>query len=131
MTNSPLHREILLENYKNPINNFKPEVYTHKHKLDNSSCGDEITVYVEIDDSGTELKKVHYEIRACALSVASASLLSEELKGVKIAELNRWSKEEVEKVIGTKLSTARIKCGMLPLEAIKQAIGLIEKSEVL
>lgn len=123
MDNSnPLQREIILENYRNPENNFIPDNYTHSHELKNLSCGDEITVYLSIE--GETLKKINYQTRSCAICTASASILSQALENESLGNVKNLNEAYVEEVIGAKLSISRVKCALLPLRAIQQAANL-------
>lgn len=126
--NNPLNRELLMENYRNPVNHFKPDEYTHTHTLDNRTCGDEITVYIAAEAGS--IKSIHYEARACALAMASASMLAQALEGKPLAELAGMDESYVEDLLETKLSISRVKCGLLPLRAIQQALSLRERSDV-
>lgn len=122
MSNNPLDREILAENYRHPQNTGKPERFTHRHDLANRTCGDEISVYLHV--TSDTLQKINYEARACALCIASASILSQELVNMPLEELAKWEETDVEKLLDSQLSISRVKCALLPLRAIQQALGL-------
>lgn len=122
MSNNPLAREILAENYRHPQNTGKPEHFTHSHDLANRTCGDEITVYLNVKND--TLASVNYDARACALCIASASILSQELVNMPLTELAKWEETDVEKLLDSQLSISRVKCALLPLRAIQQALGL-------
>lgn len=126
MDNNPLAREILAENYRQPQNLGKPEHFTHSHELANRSCGDEMNVYLTVTDG--VVQSINYEIKACALTVATASLLSQELAGKTLTEIKSWEQTEIEDLIGTKLSLSRVKCALLPLRGIQQALDLQPKA---
>jgi nitrogen fixation NifU-like protein len=113
-------RQVILDNYKNPQNRGTPNMYDRTAFSANRSCGDEITVFLKIKDD--KIAQINYEIRGCALSTASASILSEELKGETLNEILELDESFVQDLLGTELSINRVKCGMLPLEAIQKAI---------
>jgi len=128
MDNPNLAREIILENYKNPQNNSLPFTYTHTHTLVNRTCGDEITVYISVRDS--QIVSINYLLRGCAITTASASLQSIELVGKNLTEVSTLDQDYVEELLNIKLSLSRVKCALLPLSAIQQALNLKEHSEV-
>lgn len=119
-------RELLLEHYKSPANLGKPSNYSHEHKLVNRNCGDEIIVYLSV--VAGKLEKVNYEVTACALCTASASILSEELAGQDLSHVEKLEQNYLEELLGSQLSINRVKCALLPLRAIQQAAGLREKA---
>lgn len=124
---SQLYREFLLEHYQNPANTGKPDSYSHSHTLVNRSCGDEITVYVSFTNG--KVNDIHYEISGCALSIATSSILSQELVGKSLDEVKILNENFLEELLHTKLSINRVKCALLPLRAIQQAIGAADKSD--
>lgn len=131
---SIVDRQELLDHYQNPRNNAKPEKFDLSLSLKNKSCGDDITVYINFagstgytttDNASTQISQVvssiNYEVRGCALSVASASMLSQELVGLTKEQVLAFSDEQLEELVG-KLTITRRKCAHLPLDAIKQAL---------
>lgn len=125
MTTNPLQRELLLENYREPQNNFKPDSYTHSHVLKNLSCGDEIVVYLTLKDG--IITAVNYEVRACALAIATASILSQELVGKTLVDITSLDEKYLNQLLETELTISRVKCALLPLRALQQAAELTEK----
>ncbi len=119
--NSRFLRQVILDNYKNPQNKGKPGKYDKSAFSANRSCGDEITVFLTINSG--KITQINYEIRGCALSTASASILSEELKNKSIDEILKLNETFVQDLLGTELSINRVKCGVLPLEAIQKALA--------
>lgn len=115
-----IYQQQILEHYHRPHNSGKPGTYTHIMKLENLSCGDEITVYLTVKND--VIAEVNYEASGCAISVASASMLSDELKGKQIAEVAAMTVENVTEILGIQLTTSRLKCADLPLQAIQKAV---------
>ena len=82
-----LYQEIIIEHSKRP-RNFRPQVgAAHKAEGFNPLCGDSVTVFVELD--GDVVKDVSFQGSGCAISTASASVMSECLKGKTRAEAER------------------------------------------
>lgn len=115
-----IYQQQILEHYHTPHNSGKPSSYTHTLKLENLSCGDEITVYLTIENE--IITEINYEASGCAISVASASMLSDELKGKNLTEVQKMSVEDVTSLLGIELTTSRLKCAHLPLQAIQKAV---------
>jgi nitrogen fixation NifU-like protein len=113
-------REFVLENYKSPVNRGKPEAYTHSATHLNRSCGDEIEVYLTV--VAGKVTSIHYEVRGCALTIATASILSQELQSQAVKDIDVHNQDYLEELLETKLSLGRVKCALLPLEAIKKAL---------
>ena len=78
-----------------------------------------------MDLSGNKkiIKDVSFTGVGCALSTAAASLLTDSIKGQKVADLASFDKEKMLELIGSKVAPARLKCVLLPLEALRQALG--------
>jgi len=64
--------------------------------------------------------------QGCAISTASASLLSEKLKGKSLKEIEKINEKDIFKMLGIEINPGRIKCAMLPLVTIKKALLLIK-----
>ena len=117
---SQLYRQQIIDHYKNPHNIGKIENADFSAKFSNLSCGDEIEVFLKVKNK--MLIDVNYIPNGCAISVASASLVTDEVIGMSISEILQLDENFVQKLLGTKLTSSRIKCAMLILEAIKKAI---------
>jgi nitrogen fixation NifU-like protein len=79
-----LYQEVILDHNKRPRNFRRPEHPTHEAHGNNPLCGDKVTVYVTVEDG--IVKDVAFEGRGCAISTASASLMTEMVKGRKIED---------------------------------------------
>lgn len=115
-----LYREIILDHYKNP-RNFgalkHPTCSAHKN---NPLCGDELSVDVLV--GGGTLEDIKFSGQGCAISIASASMLSEKAIGQQVEVLKRFSKDDILDMLGTNLTPARLKCALLSLEVLQQAL---------
>jgi len=80
-----LYQEMILDHGKNPRNFGRPEVMNHEAEGDNPMCGDHIHVYLLVGDDG-RIGDVKFDGRGCAISVASASLMTGVVKGRTVAE---------------------------------------------
>ncbi|MDE0343117.1 MAG: SUF system NifU family Fe-S cluster assembly protein [Deltaproteobacteria bacterium] len=80
-----LYQEVILDHGRNPRNCRHPDDHSHAAEGDNPMCGDRLSVYLKIDDDGT-IRDVAFEGRGCAISIASASIMTEMLPGLKEAD---------------------------------------------
>jgi len=86
----------------------------------NQSCGDEVKIFLKLDDK--KITKARHICRACAICTASTDFLLEKLEGESIEVIDTISVEEITERVGIPLSPIRLKCALLPLEALKNTI---------
>lgn len=115
------YQENILDHYKNPHNFGKPQNYTRSSKVQNLICGDEIEVFIEIDEN--ILTNLWFHGEGCSISIGSSSILFEHLKGKKVSYIKGFNESKLLKFLGIKLTPSRIKCATLCIEALKTAIG--------
>ncbi|HKG20170.1 MAG TPA: iron-sulfur cluster assembly scaffold protein, partial [Candidatus Limnocylindrales bacterium] len=84
-------------------------------------CGDRITLQLGIDNGVVE--RVGFTGRGCAISQASASLLTDEIKGKPIAEVESFRADDLLDLLGIEISPARLKCAMLSHETLQKALA--------
>jgi nitrogen fixation NifU-like protein len=116
-----IYREIILDHYRNPRNKGKidnPDVVIHDS---NPLCGDQIDIYLKVVEG--QIKDIKFDGKGCAISQASASMLTEMLMDKPLTTAKDISKEEVLENIGlTNLGPARIKCALLSLKVLKMGM---------
>ena len=142
MDSRELYQDIILDHGRKPRNFHalaKPSHFAHGH---NPLCGDRVTVYLELD--GERIKDVSFEGRGCAISTASASLMTEVLKGKTLAEAEKLFKafhaevtgseapqtpealeddlDRLAPLEGVKAYPARVKCATLAWHAFEAAL---------
>jgi len=116
-----IYREHLIELYKSPSNYGSLEKSTHTATEHNSLCGDEITIHL-IVKKGVVID-VKFEGSGCVMSIVSASMLTDKIKNLSVKEIGKLSHEDILKMLKIKLNPSRIKCALLPLEAVRKALG--------
>jgi len=121
-----MYQENILDHYKSPRNFGKMENATVHHHEKNPLCGDELDLYLVIDEN-KKIVDVKVYARGCAISVASASMLSDEIKGKTIDELGKMTKENILEMLGIPISPVRLKCALLSLDTLKNSILIFEK----
>ncbi|MBI2659018.1 SUF system NifU family Fe-S cluster assembly protein [Candidatus Woesearchaeota archaeon] len=121
-----MYQENILDHYKSPHNFGKMENATVHHHEKNPLCGDELDMYLVIDEN-KKIADVKVNPHGCAISVASASMLSDEIKGKTIHELEKMAKENILEMLGIPISPVRLKCALLSLDTLKNSILIFEK----
>lgn len=127
---SDLYREQIIDLYENPLNfgELDPNDFTYEE--DNPLCGDVVRIDVRVDEDN-RIAEVRWRGEGCAISQASASLLTEEIKGMTLEEVKAFPKERLLDLIGVPLSMARVKCALLSLKVLKAgAYGLPAAEEI-
>lgn len=119
-----LYREQIIDLYEHPLNYGELDPNDFSYEEDNPLCGDVIRIDVRLDDEN-RISEVKWRGDGCAISQASASLLTEEIIGKTLDEVKAFPKETLLELIGVPLSMARIKCALLSLKVLKAgAYGL-------
>lgn len=115
-----MYREEILDHSKRPRNEGKLDGEDAKTEGKNPSCGDETDIYLKVEDG--EVKEIKHETDGCAISTASTSILSNRLVGMKVEEVKELDSEWVQDELEIDLSPMRIKCAMLPVKTIQEAL---------
>jgi nitrogen fixation NifU-like protein len=119
-----LYRDYILEHYRRPHNFGVIDDATASHEGANPLCGDRITLQLRIRDGVVE--GVGFTGRGCAISQASASLLTDEIKGKPVEVAAAMTSQDVRDLLGIEISPARIKCAMLSLETLQQTLAEVD-----
>lgn len=117
-----LYRDEILEHYRRPHNFGTLPAPDAVHEGSNPLCGDRITMMLGIGVSGT-VDEVAFTGRGCAISQASASMLTDGIKGKQVDELARLGAQDVLDDLGIEISPARLKCALLSLETLQGALA--------
>ena len=125
-----MYREQILDLYENPLNFGGLDPHDFSYEEDNPLCGDVIRIDVRVTEDG-RVSDAAWSGDGCAISQASASLVTDEIKGMSLAEIKKLDKEFVLDLLGIPLSMARIKCAMLSLKVLKAgAYGIPDPEEM-
>ncbi|MEK6919627.1 MAG: Fe-S cluster assembly sulfur transfer protein SufU [Thermoproteota archaeon] len=118
---SSIYSEIILDYYRYPRNKGQLSSPQVKAKDSNPLCGDVIEIQMELD-SDSHVKDIRFNGQGCAISQASASMLTELVKGKSLDEVRKISKEDILSLIGGQLSAVRLKCALLSLKVLKTGL---------
>ncbi len=114
------YRDYILDHYRNPRNFGHLEAPDAVAEDLNPLCGYKIRIELKINGDGT-VADVRFSGQGCAISQASVSMLTESVKGQKLEDVARLSKEVVLENVGIGISPTRMKCAMLGLKVLKSA----------
>ncbi len=116
----PIYKEEIIDHYKNPRNFGRlddPDIHVDAI---NPLCGDKLSMELKIKDG--VVQDVAFSGRGCAISQASASMLTEEIIGKPLTELVKTSRQDILDNLGIEVSYARMKCALLSLGLLRLAL---------
>ena len=99
-----LYQEIILDHGKNPRNKGKCDGYTNDAKAHNPLCGDKVHIYLKLNKN-KEIEDLSFEGEGCAISLASASILTETVKGKDLSFITRVSDDFINMIKNKKKIT--------------------------
>ena len=118
-----LYREEKHDNYKPPRNFGHLSGANVKSEEINMSCGDRVTIEITMKEQ--TIDDIRFSGQGCAINQASASMLTEKVKGMKASDTMKLQLKDLETLLGTTLTPSRVKCALLPLEAIQKAVSQV------
>ena len=119
-----LYRDFILEHYREPHNRGRLDPHDLAFVDSNPTCGDELGMTIRLDPSRERIVDVAFDGRGCAISQASASLLTDEIIGKPVQEVAAFGKDDMLDLIGIPLdqNPVRIKCALLALKTLKTGV---------
>jgi SUF system FeS assembly protein, NifU family len=114
-----LYRENILDHYRNPRNYGTIENADISYEDSNPLCGDRVRIDMRIEDG--KIVEIKFSGRGCAISQASASMLTEMVEGADLDEIRELSAQDILDELGVPISPARVKCALLGLKVLKSA----------
>jgi len=118
---SDIYKEIILDYYKNPRNRGTMESPDAKSRDSNPLCGDVIEMQLKFSDG--KVSDIKFNGDGCAISQASASMLTEMVMGKSIEDVRKIDKTVLlDNLRSPNLGAVRIKCALLPLKVMKSAV---------
>jgi nitrogen fixation NifU-like protein len=116
-----LYRDEILEHYRHPHNFGTLEHPDIVQEGSNPLCGDRLTLMLEVDGDGI-IRDVAFSGRGCAISQASASMLTDRLRGETLAAAAGITRQDVLDDLGIEISPARLKCAILSVDTLQRAL---------
>src|SRR4249919_666281 len=116
-----LYRDYILEHYRRPHNFGVIEDADASYEGANPLCGDRITLMLGVTDGVVD--RVAFTGRGCAISQASASLLTDEIKGKPLSDVAAIRADDLLDLLGIDISPARLKCAMLSHDSLQHVLG--------
>ena len=122
MSTADIYRELILDYYRNPRNFGKLEKFDIDSRDTNPLCGDEIEMQIRVGDR-QKIEEIKFTGKGCAISQASASMLTELAKGKQLDWVKEVAKEDVFKLLGDpELGPSRVKCALLGMKVLKTGV---------
>ncbi|MCI4319123.1 MAG: iron-sulfur cluster assembly scaffold protein [Thermoplasmata archaeon] len=117
-----MYQEIILQHYRSPKNFgtlVEPDLVGEES---NPLCGDHITLQLKLDAARLNVEDVRFSGDGCAISVASASMLTQKVKGLSLDAVQKLTRDDVIKLVGIPLSPVRVKCALTGFAALGRAL---------
>lgn len=121
-----LYSEVLLDHFRNPRNYGSLPSPDAVYEEFNPLCGDRIRIELEISDN--RISAARFVGDGCAISIAAASMLTELALGVEIDQVEVISSEKLLSSLKSDIKPSRMRCALLPLEAIRSCVKLYFQS---
>lgn len=112
---------LVVEHYRRPRNQRRLSAPTHVHEGTNPLCGDRLRIEVEVRDG--RVADAAFQASACAIATASASLLTERVRGDTLPAIAALGEEEVIAALGAGIPAPRRSCATLPLRVLREALA--------
>jgi nitrogen fixation protein NifU and related proteins len=117
-----MYQEVILQHYRTPKNFGPLDGANREGEESNPLCGDHITMRLKVDAGSQKIDAVRFQGDGCAISVASASMLTEKLAGLTLDEAGKITRDDVLGQLGIPLSPVRIKCALTGYAALGKAL---------
>jgi nitrogen fixation NifU-like protein len=124
------YKENILDHYRNPRNAGVLETPTHSHEEHNPFCGDVLRIDLHVNDQNI-IDQVAFKGKGCAISQASASMLTEMLKNKTVEEAKAINKEDILEALGIEIGPVRMKCALLSLKVLKGGLYGLDEAAAL
>lgn len=116
-----MYRQYILEHFRDPRNHGHLEQPDITAGDTNPLCGDRIEIELQVKDG--RVTDVRFDGRGCAISQASASMLTERIEDATLDELRALTPQDILDMLGVEIGPARQRCALLALRVLHQGIG--------
>ncbi len=119
-----IYVEELISHYEHPRNKGKMADADAEFHEDNPICGDDLTLYIKVKDK--KISDISFDGYGCAISQASASMLTDFVKGMSVEDAKKVNYDKLKELIGIDPGPARMNCAVLCLKTLTGALFLYE-----
>ena len=116
-----MYSQNIIEHYNEPSNFGRLKNHTHFARELNTLCGDEIEMFLNVENN--VVKDIGFIGNGCAISQASCSMLTEDIKGKNLDEIRKLAKDDIINMLGIDISPVRLRCALISLSAVFSAIN--------
>jgi nitrogen fixation protein NifU and related proteins len=117
-----LYRDFILEHYRNPHNKGVLDPHDLHFADSNPTCGDEMSMTLRLDEAKARIVDVAFDGRGCAISQASASILTDDLREKSLDDVRALDPKHVLDELGVPIGPARLKCALLSYKVLQGAV---------
>ncbi len=117
-----LYRDFILEHYRAPHNKGTLDPHDLHFADSNPTCGDEMSMSLVLDPAGSAIADVAFDGRGCAISQASASILTDGLRGQSLDQVRDMNPKDLLDELGVPIGPARLKCALLAYKVLQGAV---------
>ena len=114
---------VVLEHFRKPRNQRALERVTASHEGFNKQCGDRVRIELEIDEG--VIRAAAFTANACAICTASASILTEKVTSLTVAEARAIGEPETLAALGDEVPAGRRTCATLPQQTLQRALDSV------
>jgi molybdenum cofactor cytidylyltransferase len=120
----------ILEHFRRPRNYGSLPNAAAEAEGSNPLCGDRVRVAIALDATGERIETARFTANACAICIASASVLTERMTGATCQSIGELAEDDVVTALGAEIPPARRRCALLPLEAARCALETVKRSRL-
>jgi len=125
-----LYRQQMVDRYKHPLKRGVLDPHDISFEDENPLCGDRLRMDLRVDANG-KITEAAFSGDGCAISQASADLLTESIVGKSLEDIRSLGKDDILELLGIELSPIRLKCALLSLKVLKAGVyGLAEAEKL-
>ncbi len=123
MDTTNMFNELVMDHFRHPRNRGRLQSPDFSSDDTNPSCGDNVVFDARVDAANGVLTELFFEGKGCALSLATASLLTQACQGKQLCDILTLDKKYIISLLGLELGPNRLKCALLPLKVLQQGVA--------
>lgn len=115
-----LYKEVILDLYRNPLNQKILDDFDIEKTGHNPSCGDSVVVRIKFH--GDEIIDVGWTGEGCAISIAAISLITDEIRGKSVKKIKNITQGQMIEMLAIPISYTRLRCALLGFNTVQNSI---------